>query len=562
MRILVVDDQATNRTILACLLEGDGHEVIQAHDGAQAIELFQSSPIDMVLMDVMMPVMDGLEATRKIKALCVDGKYVPIIFLTALDDAKALSKCLASGGDDFLSKPYNEAVLKAKIAAHHRIRELTQQITDSNRELTLHNSRWERERNIVSHIFNRAMEHNLSDCSNLRSYIAPASTFNGDILLSAPSPSGGLYVFLGDFTGHGLGASIGTLPIANSFDQLAKQHLSVGEIASEFNTMLLSILPDYMFCCATLLELNPQGNSVQLWTGGLPDGYIINADGTVKETLASKNLPLGIEASSKFNKRFEVKALSEGEKIILLTDGIVEAENNQGAFFTEERLLSVFTKGSTNPIDRVLDTLNEFVQGAEQNDDITLVEVSSGRVKIKGEPQIDVVDYEGVLWSVSAELRVKDFQRANPVQELMSILGAQTLLRPNTNIIGLLLSELYSNALEHGILELSSELKCSDDGFVDYYKQREKRLKALKDGYINIHCQLIHDDENELVLRIRVEDSGKGFNVKRIMESAQEDTFGRGITLVRRICKRTRYQGNGAIIEVDFPVTRSVTLND
>jgi CheY-like chemotaxis protein len=563
MRILVVDDQATNRAILVWLLEDEGHEIIEAKDGLEAVNLFQESSIDIVLMDVMMPVMDGLEAAKKIKDLCNDGGlHVPIIFLTALEDDKALSECLDSGGDDFLSKPYNEAVLKAKISAHLRIRELTQQIKEKNTELTLHNSRWEREKSIVSHIFNRALEHNLSDCRNLRSHIAPASTFNGDILLSAPSPSGGLYVFLGDFTGHGLGASIGTLPIANSFDQLVNRHLSVGEIASEFNRMLLSMLPDYMFCCATLLELNSHGNSVQLWSGGLPDGYIIAADGVIKEAIVSRNIPLGIESNENFSQGFEVKKLEEGEKIILFTDGIVEAENPQGEFFTEEGLKNVFVSGVSDPLGSVLNKLDAFTQGAEQHDDITLVEVSGGKVSIRGDVIEESIQYEGVRWNIRFNLDVKDLQRANPVEEIMSVLGAQTLLRPNRDVIGLLLSELYSNALEHGILQLSSDMKRTEEGFIEYYNQRRTRLSLLKDAYIKISCKLIYDEEKELVLRIKMEDSGSGFDVSAIMEGAGEDSFGRGVSLIHRVCKRTEYMKNGCAVEADFPVNQKLNLDD
>lgn len=562
MRILVVDDQATNRAILVWLLEEDGHDVVEAKDGQEAVDLFEKLNVDIVLMDVMMPVMDGLEATKRIKNLCEDGNHVPIIFLTALEDDKALSQCLESGGDDFLSKPYNEAVLKAKIAAHLRIRELTEQIKEKNTELTLHNSRWEREQNIVSHIFNRALEHNLSNCTNLRSHIASASTFNGDILLSAPSPSGGLYVFLGDFTGHGLGAAIGTLPIANSFDQLANKHISVGEIAYEFNKMLLTMLPDYMFCCATLLELNEQGNSIQLWTGGLPDGYIINADGTIKEKVISRNVPLGIEKSDKFNKSFEVKTLNKGEKIILFTDGIIEAENPKGEFFTEDGLLGAFVKGTDDTMEKLLASLNGFTQGAEQNDDITLVEVRAGKVDIREQGVMVKTEYEGLNWDIRFDMSANDLQRSNPVGELMSVLGAQTLLRPNKDVIGLLLAELYSNALEHGILQLSSELKRSEEGFVEYYEQREKKLKNLKEGFIRISCKLMHDDDNELVLRIKVEDSGNGFDFSHVMAAEQEDAFGRGVSLIQRVCKRTEYFKKGCAVKVDFPVTRNITLDD
>ncbi|MFT5593197.1 MAG: CheY-like chemotaxis protein [Oceanicoccus sp.] len=559
MRILVVDDQATNRAILVWLLEDDGHEVIEAKDGLEAVNLFQESSIDIVLMDVMMPVMDGLEAAKKIKELCDEGRHVPIIFLTALEDDKALSECLDSGGDDFLSKPYNEAVLKAKISAHLRIRELTEQIQEKNTQLTLHNSRWEREKNIVSHIFNRALEHNLSDCSNLRSHIAPASTFNGDILLSAPSPGGGLYVFLGDFTGHGLGASIGTLPIANSFDQLVNRHLSVGEIAYEFNRMLLSMLPDYMFCCATLLELNAQGNSVQLWSGGLPDGYIIGADGAIKEPVVSKNIPLGIEQSESFNKAFEIKKLEEGEKIILFTDGIIEAENPDGEFFTEEGLKSIFASGVIDPMTAVLEKLNAFTKGAEQNDDITLVEVSAGKVVLRGQEIEKTAKYDGIQWNIRFNLDAGDLKKSNPVEEIMSVLGAQTSLRPNRDVIGLLLSELFSNALEHGILNLSSDMKRTEDGFIEYYKQRKIRLEQLDNAYIKISFKLINDEDSESVLRIKMEDSGVGFDINNIMSGKGEDSFGRGVSLIHRVCKRTEYMKNGCAVEVDFPIFRQLS---
>lgn len=564
MKVLVVDDQETNRAILVWLLEDDGHEVIEAQDGLQAVEAYQQHDvdIDIILMDVIMPVMDGLQAAKKIKSLASDGNHVPIIFLTALDDDKALSQCLESGGDDFLSKPYNEAVLKAKIAAHQRIRELTNQISQNNKELTLHNSRWEREQNIVSHIFNKALEHNLSGCSNLRTHIAPASTFNGDILLSAPSPTGGVYVFIGDFTGHGLGASIGTLPIANSFDQLVQRHLSVGEMAFEFNRMLLTMLPDYMFCCACILELNQQGNSIQLWMGGLPDGYILNANGTVKEPLKSQSMPLGIEDGDAFNKGFEVKTLQEGERVILFTDGIIEAENPAGEFFTEEGLLSAFTAGTKDPMGSLLEIMDAFIQGAEQHDDITLVEVCAGEVKINQTSTAEVSDYHGILWKIECDLSPEDFRKSNPIEELMSVLGAQTLLRPNKDVIGLLLAELYSNALEHGILNLSSQLKRSEEGFITYYQERLDRLNNLDEGSIHIYCQLIYDNtpEHELVLRVRMQDSGDGFDIEKMMAGAHEDSFGRGVSLINQVSKRTQYLNSGNTVEVDFPINRSFNL--
>ncbi|MDH4133410.1 MAG: response regulator, partial [Gammaproteobacteria bacterium] len=119
-RALVVDDDPTNRIFLRALLEKEGYQVIVAEHGAQAIECFRTEVPEIIFMDVMMPVMNGYEATRRIKALAGDY-FIPVIFLTALTDDEALARCIEAGGDDFLTKPYKQATLQSKIAAMRRI---------------------------------------------------------------------------------------------------------------------------------------------------------------------------------------------------------------------------------------------------------------------------------------------------------------------------------------------------------------------------------------------------------------------------------------------------------
>jgi len=100
MKILVVDDNEANRKLLGWLLEDDGHDVVEAIHGQDAIDKFPAVQPDLILMDVMMPVVDGFQATSTIKQL-LGPRHVPIIFLTALTDEASLAKCLSIGGDDF-----------------------------------------------------------------------------------------------------------------------------------------------------------------------------------------------------------------------------------------------------------------------------------------------------------------------------------------------------------------------------------------------------------------------------------------------------------------------------
>ena len=126
--ILIVDDVATNRILIKQIFSAvSNYEVIEAVDGHDAIIKYEEHKPDLILMDIMMPDMDGKEATAIIKGR-MDDDYVPIIFVTALNTDESLASALESGGDDYITKPFNIDILTSKINAHLRIRELTQQI--------------------------------------------------------------------------------------------------------------------------------------------------------------------------------------------------------------------------------------------------------------------------------------------------------------------------------------------------------------------------------------------------------------------------------------------------
>ena len=140
LRVLIVDDDETNCLVLSAMLAKEGYTVLTAADGQEALVVFDREQPDMVLMDVMMPVMDGYEATRRMKA-CTGERFVPVIFLTALQDQAALVDCIACGGDDFLTKPYKRPILRAKLKALERVRALYATLKAHKDELAYHHTR-------------------------------------------------------------------------------------------------------------------------------------------------------------------------------------------------------------------------------------------------------------------------------------------------------------------------------------------------------------------------------------------------------------------------------------
>lgn len=134
LKVLVVDDTATNRLLLQAFLKKLGCEVFLAEDGQRAVDMFPDVAPDVVLMDVMMPVMDGYEATRRIKALSA-SRWIPIVFVSALDKDENLVAGLEAGGDDYLAKPVNFVILSAKLRSLSRTLVLQRRL-DENRRRT------------------------------------------------------------------------------------------------------------------------------------------------------------------------------------------------------------------------------------------------------------------------------------------------------------------------------------------------------------------------------------------------------------------------------------------
>lgn len=114
--VLVVDDIEANRDLLGRRLKRHGYTVTVAEDGAQALELMQTQPFDLVLLDIMMPKMNGYQVLEQLKA---DSalRHIPVIMISAVDDLDSVVKCIELGAEDYLTKPFNPVLLKARISA-------------------------------------------------------------------------------------------------------------------------------------------------------------------------------------------------------------------------------------------------------------------------------------------------------------------------------------------------------------------------------------------------------------------------------------------------------------
>jgi len=546
--------------VLQAILERQGYRVLQADDGMQAIEVFTREHPDLILMDIKMPNMDGYEATRHIKAISADS-FVPVIFLTATSDSEGLAKCVESGGDDFLTKPYSRVLLQARIAALLRIRDLYNTVQTQRNELANHQKRLDRERQLAKRLFANIMETSSLDLPYVQSMLSPMSLFSGDILLAAPKPSGGLHVLLGDFTGHGLAAATGALPVSSIFYGMTRKGYSIAEIVAEINTKLKIILPTDMFLAACMVDLNPASHTLSAWNGGIPPVVIYGEEEQeVIRTLLSRHLPLGISSDESFSRRVEVMEMRQNDRIYIYSDGITEAANPAGLMFGRQRFENIFVNNSASSelFNKIQHELEQFQAGSAQQDDMTMIELHYDQQQLEDtdfhdNAETKQVEESSSEWSFSMELSADLLGNFDPLPLLIQSVCDMQGFRGQRQQLYTVFSELFSNALDHGILNLDSALKETADGFAKYYMEREVRLSNLSNGWIKI-CVTHKPNNTGGLLTIRVEDTGNGFDFKKNQVSLENNisNAGRGIQLLGTICEEIEYMDNGNVVEATY----------
>ena len=555
LSILIVEDNAADRLLLSTIISRHGHRCLTASNGLEAVALFERERPHLVLMDALMPVMDGFEAARRIK-LMAGEELVPIIFLTSLTESEALVRCLEAGGDDFLAKPYNRVILEAKINAMDRLRRLQDTVLQQRDLIATHNEHLLNEQRVAKAVFDKVAHSGCLGAPNIRYLQSPYALFNGDLLLAAFTPSGSMHVLLGDFTGHGLPAAIGAMPLAEVFYGMTAKGYTLTEVLRELNAKLKHILPVGVFCCATLLNLCFQRRVVEVWNGGLPDGYLLSGAGGARVPLVSRHLPLGVLAPAAFDDACELYPLQLGDRIFLLSDGVLEACDKQGALFGEARLLEVIdaNRQPAQLFVEIQQALTRF--RGEVRDDISLVEVSLVEETALLRPPLAFADTglnSPLDWSASFEFRGETLRGFNPLPFLLQLLLEVQGLRPRGGALYSVLAELYSNALEHGVLGLDSALKADAAGFAEYYRLRGVRLAALREGYVRFHLDL-RPEAGGGRLTVRVEDSGPGFDGRAILQQQLQvgGLSGRGLALVRQLSERCSWPADGRSVSVEF----------
>ncbi|QHM71025.1 PP2C family protein-serine/threonine phosphatase [Mixta intestinalis] len=356
--ILIVDDSTTYRKLIAGLLKKWGYSVYEAENGEDALRALLSWPINLMISDWEMPVMDGLTLCRRVRAQFSD-RYIYLILLTARESIDDLRAGFEAGANDFLRKPVNQIELQARLHAGQRILDLELMLAARNARLSEALKQIETDLQAAARLQQSILPaHNLRNGDYRADWLfVPSAYVSGDIFNFFPLNERYAGFYGVDVAGHGVGAAMVSLAVARQFlhgrtvepflftaGQPTPPHEVVRILNQRFCAENDEVLSYFTMVYGVLDTRSGEGRLCQ---AGHPTPLIVRASGEVI-AVGEGGMPVGMMEGLTWDE--QTFLLATGDRLCLYSDGITECENPQHELFGQHRLEALLIKEAQTPL--------------------------------------------------------------------------------------------------------------------------------------------------------------------------------------------------------------------
>lgn len=366
--ILIVEDNPASLDIMQVRLTANKYQVVTATDGEEGLAMAQTHHPDLILLDIMMPKMGGLEVCRRIKN---DPKlpFMPIIMVTAKADSKDVIAGLEAGGDEYLTKPVDHGSLVARVKSMLRIKELHDTVLEQSSQL----KNQLKTASVIQKLFWPELP-NLGGGVHIWAASHPASYVGGDFYDVITLPDTSIIAYVADVAGKGVPAALIMAALSMKIRTEALLQQDINSLLQAVNTGMYNLASEEgYFVTLVLLRFWPIEGKIELVRAGHPNPVWI-ADGVFKQIPPLKGVSLGIVTDVEYEKT--ELWLGSGDSLLLFSDGVIEAENEARELFGDDRLIDYIdsAKGPPRGLE-LLDVIGKWRGEAEVNDDLTLLEI-------------------------------------------------------------------------------------------------------------------------------------------------------------------------------------------
>ncbi|EOQ94836.1 SpoIIE-like protein phosphatase domain protein [Leptospira wolbachii serovar Codice str. CDC] len=365
-KILVVDDNETNIEIITHILLNQGYEVAVAYDGEYALELAEALDFDLILLDILLPGISGLDVAKRL--LTTDrSKNTPILFLSALNETSDIVKGLETGAVDYITKPFQETEILARIRTHIKIKTLEKERIDLlqaiQKDLELAKANQE---NLVTFQFPP------SPLYQIYTSYKPMDLVGGDLITYDLLPSGDLDILFGDVTGHGIAAAMISLMAIITFKTMDKSFLSPSESLYWIHSTLTPLISTH-FISAIYIRYKAEENLLSYSMAGHHSMFLIRDQKITK--LGTKGFCL-MMFPDQLNAENEDLFLSSGDRLFLFSDGMFEVPNDNEEYLGDQKFSEIIESRIHLSGREFLDSVQEEVldySGGKVADDMTML---------------------------------------------------------------------------------------------------------------------------------------------------------------------------------------------
>ncbi|MEY2528698.1 MAG: phosphoserine phosphatase RsbU/P [Verrucomicrobiota bacterium] len=377
-KILIADDDATSRKLLSRILTRAGFSCAEAPDGIEALKLLHSDPPSLLLLDFDMPGMDGAEVLKRLRGdPNASIAQIPAIMLTGHGGEESEVLCLEAGADDFVTKPINQAVLRARIETQLRLRSMRSQLQKQNDELEA----WRRnlERDLAAA---RLTQQSLIPQKplvlpgwDIAAVYRPVIQVGGDIYGWLRMADGRTLFWIADATGHGASAALLTTLAKLLFHHGTAEHHAPVKIMEAVNNDFRTIFSARSFMTAMCVALDPLTGRASVVGAGHPP-LLVARNGGRTEAIASSAPPLGLLERSEFIET--VVDLELGDAFFLYTDGIYGSGHDESPRLSSSRIAEMLQPMAENAqalLTRVVEQAGLNEGGKASADDVAAVAV-------------------------------------------------------------------------------------------------------------------------------------------------------------------------------------------
>lgn len=441
------------------------------------------------------------------------------------------------------------------------IEELKQQLADKVSVLEQYHDRNEQEQKIASGYMNKLIAADKLRDPAVRFHLQAAANFSGDLIAISRTPDERLHLLLADSTGHGLSAALAAMPIIHPFYSMTSKGFSISAIAREVNSKICQSLPVSHFVAAILVSVDNKGQTIEVWSGGCPPPLVLNDQGICIHQFKPRHLAMGILSPEDFDAAVEFFSYEEACSLMMFSDGVIELNDRNGTTFGLQGLLAAANIAAPLRWQNIVDAIQTYSDGpASERDDIALL---MAECKLRGSAHPNQrtsrtsPSHQGngmVIWQLALSLSIPQIKKMDVVPFLLDVVQQIERDDQRGGEIFMILSELFNNALDHGLLKLDSTLKHHEEGIERYFEERSDRLAKTETGLIQLRLEKVLNEDGSATLRVHVNDSGDGFDHHHVIThmATSDQRHGRGIPLLYRLCSSVNYLGNGAEVEVEF----------